>query len=70
MGAGVEMGAELSRMDLVVVVVVVVVAVVVVGGAVADVVAVACMYFEAGYSEMAWIQSPATFLKTLLPKQP
>ena len=61
MGASVEMGAELSRMDLVVVVVV---------GAVADVVAVACMYFEAGYSEMAWIQSPATFLKTLLPKQP
>ena len=59
MGASVEMGAELSRMDLVVVV-----------GAVADVVAVACMYFEAGYSEMAWIQSPATFLKTLLPKQP
>ena len=65
MGAGVEMGAELSRMDLVVVVVVAVVV-----GAVADVVAVARMYFEAGYSEMAWIQSPATFLKTLLPKQP
>ena len=63
MGAGVEMGAELSRMDLVVVVAVVV-------GAVADVVAVARMYFEAGYSEMAWIQCPATFLKTLLPKQP
>ena len=41
MGAGVEMGAELSRMDLAVVVV-----------AVAEVVAVACMYFDVGYSEM------------------
>ena len=62
MGAVVEMGVELSRMDHVVVVVaaVVVVVVVVVG-------AVAYMYFEVGYSEMAWIQCPATFLKTLLP---
>ena len=58
MDADVEMGAEPSRMDLVVVVVV------------ADVVAVARMYFEVGYSETAWIQSPVTFLKTLLPKQP
>ena len=59
MGAVVEMGVELSRMDHVVVVVVA--AVVVVVGA------VAYMYFEVGYSEMAWIQCPATFLKTLLP---
>ena len=59
MDADVEMGAEPSRMDLVVVVVVV-----------ADVVAVARMYFKVGYSETAWIQSPVTFLKTLLPKQP
>ena len=58
MDADVEMGAEPSRMDLVVVVVV------------ADVVAVARMYFEVGYSETAWIQSPVTFLMTLLPKQP
>ena len=57
MGAVVEMGVELSRMDHVVVVAA---AVVVVG-------AVAYMYFEVGYSEMAWIQCPATFLKTLLP---
>ena len=58
MGAVVEMGVELSRMDHVVVVAA---AVVVVVGA------VAYMYFEVGYSEMAWIQRPATFLKTLLP---
>ena len=58
MGAVVEMGVELSRMDHVVVVAA---AVVVVVGA------VAYMYFEVGYSEMAWIQCPATFLKTLLP---
>ena len=66
MGAVVEMGVELSRMDHFVVVVVVA-AVVLGGGAVADVVAVVYMYFEVGYSEMAWIQCPATFLKTLLP---
>ena len=60
MGAVVEMGVELSRMDHVVVVAAAVVVVVVVG-------AVAYMYFEVGYSEMAWIQCPATFLKTLLP---
>ena len=60
MGAVVEMGVELSRMDHVVVVVVAAAVVVVVG-------AVAYMYFEVGYSEMAWIQCPATFLKTLLP---
>ena len=59
MGAVVEMGVELNRMDHVVVVAA---AVVVGGGAIADVVAVAYMY-----SEMAWIQCPATFLKTLLP---
>ena len=59
MGAVVEMGVELSRMEHVVVVVAA--AVVVVVGA------VVYMYFEVGYSEMAWIQCPATFLKTLLP---
>ena len=33
--------------------------VVVVGGVVADVVAVAYMFIEVGYSEMAWIQCPS-----------